>query len=98
MVFYMEACDSGSMFEGLLDKDLNIYVTTASKANENSFATYCSPKHYEDTCLGDLFSVSRLENSDLQDRRVETLQKQFQRFQNAPEGSVRKSEAYRKLS
>ncbi|KAK4730059.1 hypothetical protein R3W88_023047 [Solanum pinnatisectum] len=164
MIFYMEACDSGSMFEGLLDKGLNIYVTTASKADENSFATYCSPKDYEDTCLGDLFSVSWLENSDLQDRRVETLKKQFRRirkrvlnngtegshmmeygdlhihedalskymgsnspehtsstnnypsnsrhvnqrdvqllyliskFQNAPEGSVRKSEAYRKLS
>ncbi|KAH0642381.1 hypothetical protein KY290_033976 [Solanum tuberosum] len=166
MVFYLEACDSGSMFEGLLDKGLNIYVTTASKSDENSFATYCAPKDYEDTCLGDLFSVSWLENSDLQDRRVETLKKQFRRirkrvlnngtegshmmeygdlhihedalskymgsnspqhtsssstnnypsnsrhvnqrdvqllyliskFQNAPEGSIRKSEAYRKLS
>ncbi|WMV42415.1 hypothetical protein MTR67_035800 [Solanum verrucosum] len=109
MVFYMEACDSGSMFDGLLNEGLNIYVTTASKPDEDSWATYCSfsgepclgecpPKGFNNTCLGDLFSVSWLENSDLQDRRVETLEKQYQRFQDAPEGSTRKSEAYRKLS
>uniref|UniRef100_M1B315 Vacuolar processing enzyme n=1 Tax=Solanum tuberosum TaxID=4113 RepID=M1B315_SOLTU len=109
MVFYMEACDSGSMFDGLLEEGLNIYVTTASKPAEDSWATYCSfsgepclgecpPKGFNNTCLGDLFSVSWLENSDLHDRRVETLEKQYQRFQDAPEGSTRKSEAYRKLS
>ncbi|XP_006355317.1 vacuolar-processing enzyme-like [Solanum tuberosum] len=176
MVFYLEACESGSMFDGLLDEGLNIYVTTSSKPDEDGWATYCSfsgdkscygecpPKEFKDNCLGDLFSVSWLENSDLRDRRVATLKKQYQRirkrvlnngthgshimeygdlhihndalskymgsnspkhtsstnnypsnsrhvnqrdvqllyllskFQNAPEGSIRKSEAYRKLS
>ncbi|KAJ8531402.1 hypothetical protein K7X08_026836 [Anisodus acutangulus] len=103
MVFYMEACDSGSMFDGLLPKGLNIYVTTASKPNENSWATYCSadggeclgecpPKDYKDICLGDLFSVSWLEDSDLHNRRVETLKKQYRRIRkrvvnNGTEGS-----------
>ena len=32
LVFYMEACESGSMFENLLPTDLNIFVTTASNA------------------------------------------------------------------
>ncbi|KAK4340744.1 hypothetical protein RND71_039245 [Anisodus tanguticus] len=102
-VFYMEACDSGSMFDGLLPKGLNIYVTTASKPNENSWATYCSadggeclgecpPKDYKDICLGDLFSVSWLEDSDLHNRRVETLKKQYRRIRkrvvnNGTEGS-----------
>ncbi|WMV42417.1 hypothetical protein MTR67_035802 [Solanum verrucosum] len=91
MVFYLEACESGSMFDGLLDEGLNIYVTTSSKPDEDGWATYCSfsgdkscygecpPKEFKDNCLGDLFSVSWLENSDLRDRRVETLKKQYQR-------------------
>ncbi|KAJ0937533.1 putative legumain protein [Helianthus annuus] len=63
MVIYLESCESGSIFEGLLPKDLNIYVTTASNANENSWATYCPgtktpPPEEFDTCLGDLYSVS----------------------------------------
>ncbi|XP_055819306.1 vacuolar-processing enzyme-like [Solanum dulcamara] len=95
MVFYMEACESGSMFDGLLHEGLNIYVTTASKPDENSWATYCSfsdnddhkycygecpPKDYKNICLGDLYSVSWLENSDLHDRRLETLKKQYRRI------------------
>nr|XP_016437460.1 PREDICTED: vacuolar-processing enzyme-like [Nicotiana tabacum] len=41
LVFYLEACESGSMFDGLLPEGLDIYVTTASKPDENSWATYC---------------------------------------------------------
>ena len=32
MVFYLEACESGSIFEGLLPEGLNIYATTAANA------------------------------------------------------------------
>ena len=66
-VFYLEACESGSMFEGLLPEGLNIYVTTASNAVESSWGTYCPgdavgppPEFY--TCLGDLYSVSWMED------------------------------------
>lgn len=41
MVLYVEACESGSMFEGLLPKDLDIYVTTAANSYESSWGTYC---------------------------------------------------------
>ncbi|XP_009764212.1 vacuolar-processing enzyme-like [Nicotiana sylvestris] len=79
LVFYMEACESGSMFDGLLPKGLNIYVTTASKPDEGSWATYCISLGDEDVvCLGDLYSVAWLEDSDLHDRQVETLEKQYQ--------------------
>merc|ERR1719253_2140045 len=44
MVFYLEACDSGSMFKKF-PKGLNIYATTASNAKESSWATYCAPKN-----------------------------------------------------
>ncbi|KAJ0594546.1 putative legumain protein [Helianthus annuus] len=94
MVIYLESCESGSIFEGLLPKDLNIYVTTASNANENSWATYCPgtktpPPEEFDTCLGDLYSVSWMEDRyfatipfhrrwiDSEDLTLETLQQQY---------------------
>nr|XP_043628472.1 vacuolar-processing enzyme-like [Erigeron canadensis] len=84
MVLYIEACDSGSIFEGLLPEDLNIYVTTSTNATELGWATYCpdmNPPPPPDfhTCLGDLFSVSWMEDSDSTDRRLETLELQFLR-------------------
>jgi len=62
-VIYVEACESGSIFEGLMPQDLNIYVTTAANPVENSWGTYCPgmdpppPPEYI-TCLGDQYSVS----------------------------------------
>ncbi|KAK9101140.1 hypothetical protein Scep_024570 [Stephania cephalantha] len=41
MAFYLEACESGSIFEGILPEGLNIYATTASNAEESSWGTYC---------------------------------------------------------
>lgn len=66
-VIYVEACESGSIFEGLMPEDLNIYVTTASNAEESSWGTYCpgmepSPPSEYITCLGDLYSVSWMED------------------------------------
>ncbi|KAM3702019.1 hypothetical protein ACB098_05G218900 [Castanea mollissima] len=83
MVFYLEACESGSIFEGLLPDNLDIYATTASNATEDSFATYCpdepeAPRVEYNTCLGDLYSVSWLEDSDKHDQRKETLHKQYE--------------------
>ncbi|KAB1211615.1 Vacuolar-processing enzyme gamma-isozyme [Morella rubra] len=40
LVFYLEACESGSISEGLLPEGLNIYATTAAYAEENSWGTY----------------------------------------------------------
>ncbi|XP_062029398.1 vacuolar-processing enzyme-like [Rosa rugosa] len=83
MVFYLEACESGSMFEGLLPTNISIYATTASNATENSWGTYCPdmtpppPPEY-DTCLGDLYSISWMEDCDLQDLRQESLEEQYQ--------------------
>lgn len=70
MVVYMEACESGSMFEnGLLPDDIKIYATSAANGKESSWGTYCPPDDKVDgkglnTCLGDLYSVNWLENSD----------------------------------
>lgn len=63
MVMYVEACESGSMFDGLLQSDLNVFAVTASNAVQPSWGTYCPPDDSVNgvrlyTCLGDLFSVN----------------------------------------
>ncbi|CAM8952815.1 unnamed protein product [Rhodiola kirilowii] len=83
LVFYLEACESGSIFEGLLPEGLNIYATTAANAEESSWGTYCPgenpgpPPEYE-TCLGDLYSVAWMEDSDRHNLRAENLHQQYE--------------------
>ncbi|XP_058206956.1 vacuolar-processing enzyme [Rhododendron vialii] len=82
MVLYIEACESGSVFEGLMPTDLNIYVTTASNAEESSWGTYCpgmepAPPPEYITCLGDLYSVSWMEDSETHNLKKETLAHQY---------------------
>lgn len=65
LVFYLEACESGSMFSALPD-DIRVYATSASNAHESSWGTYCMPEDTVDgqnigSCLGDLYSVSWME-------------------------------------
>ncbi|OIV96401.1 hypothetical protein TanjilG_09828 [Lupinus angustifolius] len=83
LVFYLEACESGSIFEGLLPEGLNIYATTAANAEESSWGTYCpgefpSPPPEYETCLGDLYSVAWMEDSDIHNLRAETLHQQYE--------------------
>ncbi|PON87664.1 Peptidase C13, legumain [Trema orientale] len=92
LVFYLEACESGSMFEGLLPSNISIYATTASNATENSWAEYCpdygAPQEY-DTCLGDLYSISWLEDCDAKDLRTETLEQQYVSVRNRTLGGTK---------
>lgn len=77
LVFYMEACESGSMFNELLPTDINVYAMTASNPGESSWGCYCSnPEHLP--CLGDLFSVKWMEDSDKEVLKTETLEKQYE--------------------
>lgn len=60
MVIYLEACESGSMFQGLLPPNISVFATTAANAWESSWGTYCpgmrpSPPVELMTCLGDLY-------------------------------------------
>ena len=76
MVLYIEACESGSMFEKLLPNNINVYATTAANSDESSYACY-----FDDdlqTYLGDLYSVNWMEDSDSENIKRETLLKQFQ--------------------
>ncbi|KAK9143244.1 hypothetical protein Syun_012644 [Stephania yunnanensis] len=82
MVIYVEACESGSVFEGMMPENLNVYVTTASNAEESSWGTYCPgmdpppPPEYV-TCLGDLYSIAWLEDSETHNLKKETLKQQY---------------------
>jgi len=79
LLFYMEACESGSMFPGL-KTDSKVFAVTASNAKESSWGFYCMPNDKVNgkdmqTCLGDLFSISWLEDSDRQ-TKSETIKTQ----------------------
>ena len=78
MVVYIEACESGSMFENILEDNLNIYAVSAANASESSWGTYCSPDDKVNgksinSCLGDLFSVNWMEDTDAADLTKESL-------------------------
>ncbi|GMT12061.1 hypothetical protein PFISCL1PPCAC_3358, partial [Pristionchus fissidentatus] len=76
LVFYLEACESGSMFEQVLPSTINVYAVTAANGKESSWGTYCeNDRHLP--CLGDLFSVNWMEDSDVEDLTTETVGQQF---------------------
>ncbi|KAF8383644.1 hypothetical protein PRIPAC_72786 [Pristionchus pacificus] len=76
LVFYLEACESGSMFERVLPATINVYAVSAANGKESSWGTYCENDRGL-PCLGDLFSVNWMEDSDVEDLTVETVGEQF---------------------
>lgn len=75
MVLYIEACESGSMFEDLLPQNISVFATTAANSHESSYACYYDDKR--GTYLGDWYSVNWMEDSDKKNLNVETLQEQY---------------------
>merc|ERR1719219_1316383 len=76
MTIYVEACESGSMFKGLLPDDIDIYATTASNATTSSYACYWDEALH--TFLGDVYSVKWMEDSDRENLAKETLEEQYE--------------------
>jgi len=76
MVLYIEACESGSMFNRhRLPTNINVFATTAANGVESSYACYYDKKRQ--TYLGDVYSVKWMENSDKANFLQETLESQF---------------------
>lgn len=79
LIFYLETCYSGSMFEGL--NVPGVYAVSAANPKESSYGTYCDDNVVNGksigTCLGDLFSVSWMQNIDTSDTTSETLEQQY---------------------
>jgi len=92
LTFYLEACESGSMFEGVLPENMNIYATTAANPEESSWAEYCGSEavvHGVDigSCLGDEYSVRWMEDTESHDPKTRTLQEQFEFLVQSVTGS-----------
>jgi legumain len=82
LTFYLEACESGSMFDGLLPNDIDVYTTTAANPDESSWGTYCPPSDMVNgveigSCLGDEYSVHWMEDADRPDAMDESLEDQY---------------------
>ncbi|XP_021917142.1 legumain-like [Zootermopsis nevadensis] len=76
LVFYVEACESGSMFDSLLPDDLKIFVVTAADPKESSYACYFD--NTRETYLGDVFSVMWMQDSEEENLLKETLHHQYE--------------------
>ncbi|XP_068202256.1 legumain-like [Palaemon carinicauda] len=85
MLIYIEACESGSMFEDLYPASLKAYGLSASSPSESSWATYCDNPY--GVCLGDEFSVNWMEDTEANDPTTETLKTQFENTEKLTLGS-----------
>ncbi|CAH1394349.1 unnamed protein product, partial [Nezara viridula] len=59
LVMYIEACNSGSMFDNIIGGTDGVLVSTAAAPDESSYAWYC--ENELETCLGDLYSITWIE-------------------------------------
>jgi len=77
LVFYLESCQAGSMFENLLNHQMDVYAMTAASPDEPSYAYYWDEKRK--TWLADLFSVSWIVDSEANmTAPFETIKHQFE--------------------
>ncbi|KAM4723485.1 legumain-like [Anableps anableps] len=74
MVFYIEACFSGSMMINL-PPNVDVYATTSANPFEKSVA--CDYDLWRKTYLCDFYSVNWMENSDVEDLTKLTLTQQY---------------------
>ncbi len=95
LVFYLEACYSGSMFENLLPTNISIYATTAANSRESSYAEYCSSDAKVNgtligSCLGDEYSCRFMEDIDSRpgdSLKNYTMQEQYEYLVKVVSGS-----------
>jgi len=78
MFIFLEACESGSIFEHIDLESMNIFALTATNATSPSYGTYCYPHDtIEDenfmTCLGDLFAISWMEYIENNHKDLDSL-------------------------
>lgn len=76
LLFYLEACESGSMFEGILSNTTNVFATTAATPDEPSYAFY-----YNDTLstyMADEYSIRWMQDSTDNWDAYESLLTQYQ--------------------
>jgi len=91
LLFYLEACESGSIFSKLL-KAPNAKAVTAANPSESSWGWYCAGSGTGGdmvdgkdigSCLGDEFSVRWMEDTDSANLKSETVGQQFTKIKAA---------------
>jgi legumain len=90
LLFYLEACESGSIFNTLL-KAPNAKAVTAASPTEPSWGWYCPSSNGGDkvngkevgSCLGDEFSVRWMEDTESTNVLNETVGQQFAKVKKA---------------
>ena len=95
LVFYLEACHAGSMFDKLLPTNISVYTTTAANPYESSYADYCGSEAKINgtligSCLGDEYSRKFMEDIDARPGdllKEYTMQQQYEYLVKAVTGS-----------
>lgn len=91
LLFYLEACEAGSIFANLL-KAPNAKAVTAANPSESSWGWYCAGSGTGgdmvdgksiNSCLGDEFSVRWMEDTDSASVNSETVGQQFSKVKAA---------------
>ncbi|KER21597.1 hypothetical protein T265_10113 [Opisthorchis viverrini] len=77
LVFYMDACYSGSLFRDLLPADVGIYATTSANENEESLSVFCNDKRIG-VCLATEYSYAWITDSEYNDLKKRTLDQQYE--------------------
>ncbi|CAG2166219.1 unnamed protein product [Oppiella nova] len=76
LVFYLAACESGSMFAKLLPTDINVYAITATKVGELGWKAESEWKTYN-TWLATYFTIIWLDDSEKSDLTKELISTQY---------------------
>ena len=77
LLFYLEACESGSMFQDVLPSNLSVLAVTASNATSPSFAMGYDERL--NTFVADQFSFAWMEDTERSVADKETLIEQMER-------------------
>ncbi|KAK3790020.1 hypothetical protein RRG08_016333 [Elysia crispata] len=88
LVFYIDTCFSGSMFEHILPKNIGVYAATAANATNVAWSADCASAAFGEqaTCLGGLFSINWVYELLSDDRTGSTMNMQFEEAKLACKG------------
>jgi len=79
LVIYLEACESGSMFNNILPPNISVYATTAATPQQPSYAIYFNQTI--GTYIADEYSIRWMQDSTINWQNWESLIEQFTHVQ-----------------
>lgn len=86
ITIYVESCESGSLFNGVLPNNVSIYALSASAPSESSYA--CCENDTINNLLCDCFSINWLLNAETHDVYEMTLKLEANIVRNLTENST----------